>query len=78
MIIDDEMFTKLSKFDRALTTAYKSGYARIGNLDMKEIFLIYYGPDWESKVSRSVFSCGNCKLNELKKIGKDYVEYGSE
>ena len=71
----EEQYNKIKKFERPLNCAYRASYARISPQDMKELLEIYYGPDWQSKVPKTVMSCGHCKLVELKKIGAEYFNY---
>lgn len=71
----EEIYLKLNKFVKPLNCAYRASYARIAPGDLKELLEIYYGPEWQSKVSKTVMTCGHCKLTELKKIGADYFNY---
>jgi len=70
-----EVYEKLVEFDRPLQCAYRAHYASISTYDFKRMLEIYYGPDWQHKTSRSVLTCGHCKLQELQKIGKEYFDF---
>lgn len=66
-----EMKQRLEKFEHPLQTSL-AGYARIAPSDFVKVLEIYYGSDWRSKTPSSVLTCGNCKLNELRKIANEY------
>lgn len=74
-MIDDITYSKLSAYDSALHTAKFADYSHISNFDFKKMLEIFYGKEWPKKTSPSVFSCGHCKLKELKKIAEEYYDY---
>ena len=74
-MITKEQYEKLAPYERPLECAYKADYAHIAPNDMRKVLEIYYGADWDKQVPKQVFSCGHCKLKELKKIGKEYFDY---
>ena len=74
-MITEEQYEKLIPFDKQLGCAYRANYAHIAPNDLRKVLEIYYGPDWKNQVSKQVFSCSHCKLEQLKKIAGDYFNY---
>lgn len=70
-----EQYNQLLEFEQYFNTAINSNYAHLPRNSFSHIIEIFYQMPAEQAISKSAFNCSYCRLKELKKIGRLFLEY---
>lgn len=62
----------LKPYEAILKRALYGNYTSCTQREFEEIVRIHSNNYIDYTLSKSAFSCGRCRLNELKRIAKDY------
>lgn len=74
-MLNKEQYEKLLVYYPKLKSAKYSKTILIIQKDLINILEIVYGNKWKNDISKSVLSCGSCKIKELSKICMLMEEY---
>lgn len=72
-----EQYERLQKFEAELRYAVRMNFMSMTNGKFAELVMIYkdlYGQE----LNKRQMGCSTCRLNALKRIGKDYFAYQQE
>lgn len=70
-----EQFNQLLEYEVHFKTAINSNYAHLPRTAFSRIIEIFYQMPADKAIAKSAFNCSYCRLKELKKIGKMFLEY---
>lgn len=69
-----EQFEQLQPWEKTIMNAYKNSFVHMSGSDFLKVANIYaevYG----HTLTKSQMNCNTCRLNALKRLGKDYTEF---
>lgn len=73
-MITKAQFEALAPYEKHIINAYKNSFVHVSGADFIKIAQIYQDITGKA-LTKSQMNCNTCRLNTLKKLGKEYLDY---